>query len=560
MNTTGLSQESPLTQDSHKRYSDSPRTLRPYQNEAVNNVLQTWGDTKPGERNNPIVVLPTGTGKSTVIAKLATIARHLGMRVLLLAHRRELLDQMADSVQAVEPNGETVGIVQGERHNPETLIVAASFQTLVANPARFMELGARQVVLCDEMHHSAAETYKAILQDLGVLDGERDGEQVFACGFTATASREDGGLGDIWDTVAYEKTLKWAIENNFLVPPTGLTVVLPGLNLDNITIRRGDYAADELNIVMEASADTTVQAVQTHAPTRRMIVFASGVGHCEQLAAKLTEAGIPAEPITGATPPDERATKYGRFRSGEAQALVTVQVLTEGADFPMCDCVVMARPTRSQTLYSQMVGRALRLHPGKTDALVLDLAGTTRDMSLVTITSLDASTPTRRVSPTSEEDPGQEETTRRVRPQRIGTTQLEHINLLDTHTGNWLATRKGVTFLDAGNLILMLWPPNPQPDHPTTIGIKHLTPNPQNGWYETFPTLHEAMTVAEELAHQLGDFPARNASWRRRGEPSQKQIMLAKHLRIPDAEKKTRARLADDITVAKVSAIIDPHI
>lgn len=173
------------------------RKLRPYQAEAVAEVVRYWS-TPDLKRYTPVVVLPTGTGKSTVIAKLATEARRLGLRVLMLAHRRELLDQMAASVAAVSPSLPPVGIVQGERHNPEADIVAASFQTLTASPARLAELGRREVVLVDEMHHSAADTYKGVLDDLGVTEHDPNAP-VFACGFTATASRADGGLVDIWE-------------------------------------------------------------------------------------------------------------------------------------------------------------------------------------------------------------------------------------------------------------------------------------------------------------------------------------------------------------------------
>ena len=540
----------------------SGRELRPYQREAVCAVLSTWGTTPRGERNNPIVVLPTGSGKSTVIAALAVEARKLGLRVLLLAHRRELLDQMAESVMAVDPVGEQVGIVQAERDNPHTAIVAASFQTLVANPKRLQGLGERNVILVDEVHHSAAETYKAVLGSLGVLSGvSTQGTQMFSCGFTATAYRADGGLNDIWDTVAYEKSLKWAIEQGFLVKPMGLTVVLPKLHLESVTVRGGDYAAGELENIMAASTDTTVQAILTHAARRKMIVFAAGVDHAEQLAEQLSTSGIAARAVTGSMTSDAREDVYRGYREGDIQALVTVQVLTEGADFPMCDCVVMARPTRSQTLYSQMVGRALRLWPSKTEALVLDLAGSTRDMSLVTITSLDASASTKRVSPTSEEDPGQEEPApKRERRQRIGVAEVEHFDLMQMSPANWLSTHKGVRFLDARSVIVLLWPPHPQPDEPTKVGVKYISGVGKNGWVRDCATGVEAVEIAERIADELGEFPNKQQPWRQRASPSDEQIRYAKMLGIDAADNKTRARLSDDIAIAKASAMIDPFI
>lgn len=537
-----------------------PRKLRPYQAEAVTEVVKYWS-TPDLERYTPVVVLPTGTGKSTVIAKLATEARRLGLRVLMLAHRRELLDQMSASVSAVSPDIPPVGIVQGERHAPEADIVAASFQTLVSSPRRLAELGRREVVLVDEMHHSAAETYKGVLDDLGVTSHD-PARPVFACGFTATASRADGGLGEIWDKVVYEKSLSWAIAQGYLVTPRGLTVVLPNMDLSKVTVRAGDYAAGELEHVMQASVDTTVAAMLTHAAGRASIVFAAGVDHAEALADALTSNGVRAAAVTGAMNAEARAEVYKDFTEANLDAMVTVQVLTEGADFPRCDAVVMARPTRSQTLYSQMVGRAVRLYPGKTDALVLDLAGVTRDMSLVTLHDLTPDAVTARVSPTSTDDPGQDEPAPRPeRKQRIGVADLEHIDLLAVSPANWLVTPKGVRFLDVGNKALVfLWPPHPEGSREVRVGVMHNPPKPGDGWlYGGYAgELADAIEAAEHAADTYGKLPPRQAPWRNRATPSQAQVNLAKSLGVADADDKTRARLSDDISTALAAKRLDP--
>ena len=539
-----------------------PRQLRPYQTEAVAEVVEYWA-APDRKRYTPVVVLPTGTGKSTVIAKLATEARRLGLRVVMLAHRRELLDQMAGSVSAVAPELPPVGIVQGNRHAPEADIVAASFQTLVSSPARLAELGRREVVLVDEMHHSAAETYKAVLGDLGVLEPDPEAP-AFACGFTATASRSDGGLVDIWDSIVYEKSLSWAIKQGYLVTPRGLTVVLPNMDLSKVTVRAGDYAAGELEHVMQSSVDTTVTAMLTHAVGRASIVFAAGVDHAEALAETLTKRGVRAAAVTGAMKSHEREAVYAAFTNGQLDAMVTVQVLTEGADFPRCDCVVMARPTRSQTLYSQMVGRAVRLYPGKTDALVLDLAGVTRDMSLVTLSDLTTEATTARVSPTSTEDPGQDEPAAPVeRKQRIGVANLEDIDLLAVSPANWLATPKGVRFLDIGDRALVfIWPPNPAEQTKCTVGVMHTPPRPNDGWLfdgKAGP-LVDALEAAEHAATTFGRLPDRQAAWRNRSKPSEGQVRMAKTLGIEQAEDKTRARLSDDISTTLAAKRLDRFV
>lgn len=527
----------------------APRQLRPYQKEAVEAVTKYWL-YHTGERLTPVVVLPTGAGKSTVIAALAVSARNMGLRVVMLAHRQELLDQMAASVAAVDPAGQAVGIVQGQRDNPAPAIVAASFQTLAANPDRLASLGRRDVVLVDEMHHSAAPSYAQVLADLGIHT-----RNVVACGFTATASRADGGLGQLWDTVVYEKSLSWAISNGYLIKPRGLTVVLPGLDLSKVAIRGGDYASGELENVMAASVATTVTAMETHATGRRAIVFAAGVDHANELAAALCARGWPAAAVVGATPVEERQDIYSRFATGELQAMVTVQVLTEGADFPACDCVVMARPTRSQVLYSQMVGRALRLYDDKTDALVLDLAGTVRDMSLMTVSSLDADIRTARVAADSDTDPGQEEAApARERKQRIGVATLEEIDLLATSSANWLVTPGGIRFLDCqGGTYVFLWPPNPT-DTTSVDVIKVTTPHhATDGYIAQGVELSAACVAAEKAAADYGVLPDRHAPWRSRPTPSAAQVRLATALGIENADRKTKARLSDDISIHKAS-------
>lgn len=537
------------------------RELRPYQREAVAAVHTVWA--APGDKVNPVVVLPTGTGKSTVIAELAVDARRRGMRVLMLAHRGELLQQMADSVAAVDPGGAPVGIVQAGRSEDTEAIVAASFQTLAASPYRLEALLPRHVILVDECHHAAAATYLDVLDRLGSLDPHGShpaGPYVFTCGFTATAYRADGGLGKVWGTVAYEKTLVWALKQGYLITPRGLTVVTEDVDLTEVTVRSGDYAAGELETAMMASVETTVEAIQTHAADRSMIVFAAGVDHAVALADALTEHGIPAAAVTGSMSTEERENVYTSFRVGAIAAMVTVQVLTEGADFPRCDCVVMARPTRSQVLYTQMVGRAVRPYPGKVDALVLDLAGTVRDMSLVSLTDLSPEAETSRVSPTSEEDPGQEEPEPKPeRIQRIGTADLEDIDLLATSPALWLTTKAGVKFLDAGNgTLVFLWPPGATEDTPVQVGV--LGRGNHNGFHGDPMDLEAAVDHAVEVAASVGDVPNRNAPWRHKGKPSAAQVAYATGLGIPDADRKTRARLSDDISVHKASTRIDPYI
>lgn len=515
------------------------RELRPYQKEAVGAVEDAW----ISGLSRPAVVLPTGTGKSTVIAALAARARSMGARVILLAHRGELLHQMADAVQAVDPAGERVGILQAGVREYDHAIVAASFQT-VASGHHYAALGHRSIVLVDEAHHAPAETYTAALESLGCWE-----ENVFTCGFTATMDRIGGGLGDVWEEVVYEKDLRWAIDHGYLVHPRGLTVVLPDLDLSSVKTVAGDFQNNDLQEAMAASIDTTVEAIKTHAWSRSSIIFAAGVDHAHALAAALREEGMVAQAVTGDMGREHREAVYAAFREGHADALVTVQVLTEGADFPRCDAAIMARPTQSQTLYTQMVGRALRPFPGKTDALVLDLTGVSRTMSLATLTNLDPKAETKRVAPDSDEDPGQEEPKEKPgRKFRQGVVELEEHDLLAVSGAKWLRTHKGTPFLQCGDWLVFVW----ETEHPTGYRVGYLKAKGERegDWLsDPIDTLQEALVRAEREVHTAGlEMPRRTPNQYKSIAPSDAQIRFAQSLKIEGAETMTRARISDEIS------------
>ena len=524
-----------------------PRSLRPYQREAVDAVIDAW----TSGTHRPAVVLPTGTGKSTVIAGLATWARSRGSRVILLAHRGELLRQMADSVEAVDPTGEEVGILQADVREYGRDIVAASFQT-VATGGHYAALGTRDVVLVDEAHHAPAETYRAAMEALGCFDGT-----AWTCGFTATMSRADGGLEEVWDEVVYEKDLRWAIDNGYLVHPRGLTVVLPGLDLNAVKTVAGDFQNNALEEAMASSVDTTVAAIQHHAGDRAGIIFAAGVDHALDLADALQEKGMAAAAVTGDMVQGLRESFYADFHDGRVQFLVTVQVLTEGADFPRCDAAIMARPTQSQTLYTQMVGRALRPYPGKTDALVLDLTGITRHMSLATLTDLDRQAPTKRVSPTSDEDPGQEEPKEKApRRFREGVVDLEETDLLKVASAKWLRTAHDVPFIQCedgrtgDNWLVFVWPVDEGTGH--RVGYMRAKGKMEGDWLtDVIRELPDALVEAERQAAAAGlRLPVRTQSQYRSTPPSEAQVRFAENLGIEGAANMTRARISDEISAA----------
>ena len=565
----------------------APRELRPYQLEAVEAVENDWA----AGINRVGVVLPTGAGKSTVIGKLVADAYHRGHRVVMLAHRGELIDQMIRDLKAVDPSipDQHIGVVRADQDDHTAPIVGATLQTL-ANARRVKALGKRDVIIWDEVHHAPALGYHATFTDLGGYD------RALMCGFTATMYRSDVtkgkteqiGLGDVIEKISYERDLKWAIENGYLVPPTGLTVRIKALNaLNEIKNIGGDFNQGDLAEVMEAAVEYTVDAIEMHARDRRSIVFASSVVAAQQIAEQINERGnLRAASTTGSMTYEERQPVYQAFRDGDLDIMVTVMVLSEGADFPMCDCVVMARPTRSRVLYSQMVGRALRLYEGKTDALVLDLSGTTRKMKLIHLSELvhGLGIDTTEVDENGEEAYCEdcmmlasmcicapEEPT--IRIKRAGPVDMVTIDLLDGDDTLWLETPAGVPFISlADGWMVFLWPKDENRESGEwtvgSISTRQRNPDgtPVGGWVDTDlkgdPVHHPmatAITRAQEWVIDSGfTLPTKYATWRTKSQaPSDLQMKLASRLHIDNAEAMTKGRLSDEISIAFAASVLD---
>lgn len=564
------------------------------------------------------------THNSSVIAELARRAVRRGQRVVALAHRDELLNQMKETYSLVAPELEPGGIVKAEIHEPDKDFVCASFQTLAASPKRLAELGVRDVILVDECHHALAPSYMRVLYDLGLTvpkprgkkktnqDDEVFGDhvpqvgskskkasdyitqfdhvpEIRACGFTATMTRSDSEqLGKVWSTVAFERDISWAIDNGYLITPRSLTVHVPELKgLSNVKTVAGDFNGKQLAEVMEASVESTVEAVQHHAKDRNMIVFAASVDHAEELAAALTIEGIPAGVVVGSSSREVREDTYARFNSGKLQALVTVMVLTEGADFPRCDCVVMARPTRSQVLFSQMTGRALRLYTDpetgkkKEDALVLDLSGAAADASLISLTDLwpdaedeEFDNDGNKLEPAS--DTGDEQEALALTQQRRGTIELQAVDLLrkaastneQTKKGPphrrvvVLSTSGGVMFVPSsrGGAGMMLWPPHPNRAQNVCV-IKFSdygrTAHPMldtegNIMVSNYALMYDLACRAAYEGKDDNDRRTaimRRAQWRQPGKrPSQKQLELARKMNAPVPAGASMADVSDAIS------------
>jgi hypothetical protein len=283
---------------------------------------------------------------------------------------------------------------------------------------------------------------------------------------------------------------------------------------------------------------------------------------------------------------DERKPVYEAFRNGDLDIMVTVMVLSEGADFPMCDCVVMARPTRSRVLYSQMVGRALRLFENKSDALVLDLTGTTRRMKLIHLSELvhGVGIEITEVDENGEEaiceDCGMvvsecqcEPEEKSIRIKRDGPVDMVTIDLLDGDDTLWLETPAGVPFISLSDgWMVFVWPKDEDREAGEwavgSINTRQRTPEgtPVGGWTDTDlkgdPVHHPlgtAIRKAQEWVIDSGfQLPSKYATWRTKSQaPSELQVKLASRLHIDGADRMTKGRLSDEISIAFAASVLD---
>lgn len=337
--------------------------LRDYQEAAI----QGLRDAVLGGARSPVLVAPTGSGKTVMAAAIIKVAVGYGNRVLFLAHRRELIEQTCQKLHDV---GIDAGaILAGHTPQASAMVQVASIQTLAGRAIRgaSMSLPPAQLILIDEAHHATATTYRRIVQaypDATVI------------GLTATPCRGDGrGLGRVFDALVKAPDIADLTALGFLVPAKVYAPNKP--DLTGVKTARGDYVQAQA----EAAIDKPklVGSIAEHwarlANGRRTVLFAAGVQHSLHCRDELRRVGAMAEHIDGSTPLDERQAILAGLASGSVDVVCNAQVLTEGWDSPATACVILARPTRSLVLYRQMIGRVLRPAPGKTEALIIDHAG-----------------------------------------------------------------------------------------------------------------------------------------------------------------------------------------
>lgn len=332
--------------------------LRPYQQEARAAVEGQWDE---GVRRT-LLVLPTGCGKTIVFAKITEDCVKAGQRVLILAHRGELLDQAADKIKKSTGLGCAVEKAEQTSLDSWYQVTVGSVQTLMREKrlSQF-DPGHFGTIIIDEAHHCISDSYQRVLQyfeDSNVL------------GVTATPDRGDmRNLGNYFESLAYEYTLPKAIREGYLSPIKALTVPLK-LDLARVGISAGDFKAGDLGDALAPYLHQIAEEMGKYCRDRKTVVFLPLVKTSQKFRDILCEKGFRAAEVNGES--QDRAQVLADFDSGKYNVLCNSMLLTEGWDCPSVDCVVVLRPTKVRSLYSQMVGRGTRLFPGKDHLLLLD--------------------------------------------------------------------------------------------------------------------------------------------------------------------------------------------
>lgn len=333
--------------------------LRPYQIQGIRDIFDAWNPATK-DLMNVLFQMPTGTGKTTVFSEIVRRARLKNKTILIVVHRKELVEQIVDRLSNFEIEA---GIISGQfKPDTEKEVQVATIQSLSNR-----QYPAADIIIIDECHHAKAATYKKLWE---IYPKAR------FLGVTATPIRMSGeGFSDLFDILANCGKLSEFVAQGYLVKVRHLVGMTP--NLSSIRVKMNDYAQDELGELMqdtELMADL-VESYHKKAEGKKTIVFAVNIEHSRQIVQRYRMEGIPADHIDANTPKKEREEILQRFRDGQIKVLSNVDIVSEGFDVPDCEVVQLARPTKSLPLYLQQVGRCMRPSPGKTEGIVLDNAG-----------------------------------------------------------------------------------------------------------------------------------------------------------------------------------------
>ena len=332
--------------------------LRPYQEEARVKVQEEWAK---GVKKT-LLVLPTGCGKTIVFSKIIEDRVKLGERVLILAHRGELLDQASDKL--FKATGLKTATEKAEQSSLDTWyrVTVGSIQTLQREKRlNLFDSEHFDTIIIDEAHHCISDSYQKVLEHF---------DNANVLGVTATPDRGDRkNLGSYFESLAYEYKLPTAIREGYLSKIKALTIPLK-LDLSKVSMQSGDFKASEVSSALDPYLEQIAEEMVKHCKDKKTVVFLPLVATSKKFRDILNEKGFKAAEVNGES--KDRAEILEDFESDKYNVLCNSMLLTEGWDCPSVDCVVVLRSTKVRALYSQMIGRGTRLAPNKDHLLVLD--------------------------------------------------------------------------------------------------------------------------------------------------------------------------------------------
>lgn len=333
--------------------------LRKYQKEADEAIFNQWDNQNI---KKTLLVLPTGCGKTVVFAKVAEELVKRGERVLVLAHRGELLDQASDKIKKVTGLNTALEKADSTCLGSWYRITVGSVQSLMRE-SRLQKFKPDYFgsIIIDEAHHALSDGYQRVLEHFSNSK---------VLGVTATPDRADmKNLGAVFESLAYEYSLPQAIHDGYLSPIKALTIPLQ-LDLSGVSMQSGDFKASDIDTALDPYLYQIADEMKTYCADRKTVVFLPLVKTSQKFRDILLSKGFKAAEVNGSS--EDRAEVIEAFDKGEYNVLCNSMLLTEGWDCPSVDCIIVLRPTKSRGLYCQMVGRGTRLCEGKEDLLLLD--------------------------------------------------------------------------------------------------------------------------------------------------------------------------------------------